>query len=69
MSNQHALRAAKAHLEACGVEIQWVADHTVSQSIYIADPDGNNVELFVDGDPATWRADPATVATAARLDL
>jgi catechol 2,3-dioxygenase len=63
------LRAAKAHLEACGVDIQWVADHTVSQSIYIADPDGNNVELFVDGDPATWRADPATVATAARLEL
>jgi catechol 2,3-dioxygenase len=64
-----ALRAAKEHLESCGVRIQWVADHTVSQSIYIADPDGNNVELFVDGDPAIWRADPATVATAVALEL
>ncbi len=64
-----ALRAAKAHLETCGVAIQWIADHTVSQSIYIADPDGNNVELFVDGDPATWQAEPAVVATAVGLDL
>jgi catechol 2,3-dioxygenase len=64
-----ALRAAKAHLESCGVRIQWIADHAVSQSIYIADPDGNNVELFVDADPAIWQAEPSVVATANRLDL
>jgi catechol 2,3-dioxygenase len=51
-----ALRSAKAHLEARGVKIGWVADHTVSQSLYLADPDGNNIELFVDADPAIWRA-------------
>jgi catechol 2,3-dioxygenase len=64
-----ALRAAKAHLEARGVKIRWVADHTVSQSLYLADPDGNNIELFVDADPAIWRAQPAVVATAVELEL
>ena len=54
------LRAAKAHLEACGVDIAMVADHRVSQSIYLSDPDGNQVELFVDDDPAIWREDPST---------
>ena len=63
------LRAAKAQLEQCGVPIQWIGDHTVSQSIYVADPDGNNVELYVDADPAIWRDDPAAVATAVDLNL
>ncbi len=63
------LRAAKAELEANGVRIQWIADHRVSQSIYIADPDGNNIELYVDDDPAVWRRDPAAVANAVSLDL
>lgn len=64
-----ALRAAKAHLEESGVTIQWVGDHRVSQSLYVADPDGNNIELFVDADPSIWRDDPTTVATAVQLDL
>ncbi len=64
-----ALRAAKAHLDACGVEIAMLADHTVSQSIYLVDPDGNQVELFVDDDPAIWHADPSRVATIAPLTL
>lgn len=64
-----ALRAAKAHLEASGVTIQWVGDHRVSQSLYVADPDGNNIELFVDADPAIWRDDPTSVAHAVSLDL
>lgn len=64
-----ALRAARDHLAASGVRIHWIAEHRVSQSIYIADPDGNNVELYVDADPAIWRDDPALVATAVGLDL
>jgi catechol 2,3-dioxygenase len=63
------LREARDHVEASGIPIQWIADHTVSQSIYIADPDGNNVELYVDADPAIWRDDPAAVANATELTL
>lgn len=63
------LRQAKAELEAAGVPIRGIRDHTVSQSIYCEDPDGNTVELFVDGDPAIWAADPTTVATIKPLSL
>ncbi len=63
------LRDAKEHLEACGIDIAMLADHTVSQSIYLHDPDGNQVELFVDGDPTIWHADPSLVATIAPLTI
>ena len=46
-----------------------IADHRVSQSIYLSDPDGNQVELFVDDDPAIWREDPSRVAGIAPLTL
>ena len=62
------LREAKAHLEAAGVEILGVSDHTVSQSLYLADPDGNAIELYVDTSDV-WRTDPQAVASIAPLAL
>ena len=62
------LRSVKKELEAAGVPIDMVADHTVSQSIYVRDPDGNGVELYVDVSDV-WKTDPQAVATFARLDL
>jgi len=61
--------AARAHLEAHGIEKMRVRDHVVSQSIYVDDPDGNMVELFVDADPSTWRDTPETVANSRPLSL
>jgi catechol 2,3-dioxygenase len=55
------LRAAKRELEQAGVEISGMSDHTVSQSLYLRDPDGNEVELYVDADEAIWKNDPAAV--------
>ncbi len=63
------LRAAKSHLEAHGITDLRVRDHAVSQSIYLSDPDGNRLELYVDADPAIWHTDPSTVATSAPLQL
>jgi catechol 2,3-dioxygenase len=63
------LRDARAHLEAHGVGPLRLADHRVSQSIYLSDPDGNRIELYVDADPAIWREDPASVATSQPLHL
>jgi catechol 2,3-dioxygenase len=63
------LRAARAHLEAQGITGLRLRDHRVSQSIYLEDPDGHGLELYVDADPAIWRQDPATVATSAPLSL
>jgi catechol 2,3-dioxygenase len=63
------LRAAKAHLEAHGITALRLADHRVSKSIYLTDPDGNGLELFVDTDPAIWRENPAAVASVGPLEL
>lgn len=37
--------------------IEGASDHGVSESIYIADPDGNGVELYVDRPVAEWPVD------------
>lgn len=63
------LRAAKAHLEANGITDLRLRDHHVSQSIYLDDPDGNRLELYVDADPAIWHEDPSVVATSVPLEL
>jgi catechol 2,3-dioxygenase len=63
------LRAAHAHLAAHGITQMRMRDHVVSQSIYVNDPDGNNVELYVDADPAIWRERPETVASSRPLEL
>jgi catechol 2,3-dioxygenase len=58
----HDLRAAQIWLEAKGIHIERTVDHRVAQSLYILDPDGNRIELYVDGDPRIWREDPSAVA-------
>ena len=63
------LRDAKAHLTAHQVEIVRLRDHDVTKSIYFKDPDGNMLEVFVEGDPETWHADPSKVATSKELSL
>lgn len=63
------LRAAKTHLERNGITELRLRDHTVSQSIYLNDPDGNRLELYVDADPGIWRDDPSAVATSIPLEL
>ncbi|MDK2742516.1 MAG: VOC family protein [Nitrospira sp. BO4] len=55
------LRQAKRDLEQAGVPIDGMSDHTVSQSLYLKDPDGNEVELYVDADESVWRNNPASV--------
>jgi catechol 2,3-dioxygenase len=59
--NLDELRRAKRELEEAGVPIDGMSDHTVSQSLYLHDPDGNEVELYVDADEALWKANPAAV--------
>jgi len=55
------LRSAKNELEQAGVQIDGMSDHTVSQSLYLRDPDGNEVELYVDADESVWKNNPAAV--------
>ncbi len=57
------LRAAKRDLEAARITIDGMSDHTVSQSLYLHDPDGNEVELYVDADESLWKTNPAAVVS------
>ena len=55
------LRDAWRRLEDAGATIVGASDHTVSHSLYVLDPDGNEVELYVDVPGVDWRADPSLV--------
>jgi catechol-2,3-dioxygenase len=55
------LREAIRDLQDAGVTILGASDHTVTHSLYIQDPDGNELELYIDVQPERWRDDPALV--------
>jgi len=57
------LREALVELRAAGVPVMGMSDHTVTHSLYLADPDGNEIELYIDVQPEVWRDDPTVVAT------
>jgi len=63
------LRAWRDRLQVLGVPILGLSDHRVSQSMYLRDPDGLLIELYVDADPSIWRSDPAAVAHVGPLSL
>lgn len=67
--NLDELRECKAHLEKHGVQLIGMSDHGVSQSLYLTDPDGNEIELYVDADPALWKDQVETVMTVKPLRL
>ena len=51
------LRNAYQRVNEAGCPVDGLSDHTVSQSIYLKDPDGNEVELYVDNPAVEWRSD------------
>ena len=65
--NMDELRAAKADLESAGVEVKPI-DHGVTQSLYFHDPDGNELEVYVDTSD-DWKERPELVAQIAPLEL
>jgi catechol 2,3-dioxygenase len=60
------LRAALARLQEAGVTVVGASDHTVTHSLYILDPDGNEIELYVDVPGVDWKADPSLIGAAIR---
>jgi catechol-2,3-dioxygenase len=56
------LREALAQLHEAGVTVVGASDHTVTHSLYIEDPDGNEIELYVDVPEVDWRNDPSLFA-------
>lgn len=67
-----ALRTAYQRVVAAGYIIDGMSDHTISQSLYLHDPDGNEIELFVDNPAIDWRTDKSWMETPVKplnLDL
>ncbi len=63
------LRQALKELGAAGVTIIGSADHTVTHSLCILDPDGNELELYADVSDS-WKTNPGAVARPTqRLEL
>lgn len=57
------LRQALQRLQEAQVTVVGASDHTVTHSLYILDPDGNEIELYVDVPGVDWASDPALVAS------
>lgn len=49
------LRAAVALLRENDVPIVGMSDHGVTHSVYFLDPDGNEIEIYIDVQPEVWR--------------
>jgi catechol 2,3-dioxygenase len=60
------LHEALAALQQAGANVVGSADHTVTHSLYITDPDGNEIELYIDVQPEIWREDPQAVLAPTR---
>lgn len=55
------LRAFRAHLEAHGVSIKRIHEHVASTSIYFSDPDGIELEAYIEHPEETWRGERQAV--------
>jgi catechol 2,3-dioxygenase len=52
------LARAILRLSGSGVRIQGASDHGVSEAIYLADPDGNGIEIYRDRPREEWPREP-----------
>lgn len=53
-----ALADALKRLVEAGVPLSGASDHGVSEALYLADPDGNGLELYRDRAEADWPREP-----------
>ena len=63
------LREALARVQAAGVEVVGASDHTVTHSLYLLDPDGNEIELYIDVPGTDWQDPEAVLAPVKPLRL
>ncbi len=63
------LQEAAETLRARGIEIERTSDHRASLSIYFRDPDGNQIEFYVDQPRETWQHIPDAIAYNAPLKV
>ena len=58
------------HADAAGVTLTGAADHLVSEAVYLSDPEGNGIEIYVDRPSSEWGwvEDGSVVMRNERLD-
>jgi catechol 2,3-dioxygenase len=58
------------HVARIRAQIQGASDHLVSEAIYLADPEGNGIEVYADTPRDTWQHSASgVVMTTEHLDL
>jgi catechol 2,3-dioxygenase len=69
MRSEDDLKAAYRELQTHGVPVLGSVNHGISKSIYVADPDGNQIELYCDNPPEDYAGMRNPYAGRAALDL
>jgi len=54
LDSKQALANLFKHILTSGYSITGGADHTVSEALYLEDPEGNGIELYIDTTPDAW---------------
>ncbi len=58
------------HASENGIKLDGASDHLVSEALYLHDPEGNGIEVYVDRDRKEWRyVDDAIVMDTMPLNL
>lgn len=58
------------HFIKIGYPLQGASDHLVSEALYLADPDGNGIEIYADRPSSTWKWNQTEVVMSTeRLDI
>ena len=60
------LREALKQVKEAGATIVGTSDHTVTHSLYIQDPDGNEIELYIDVPGVDWKNNPQSIVAPIR---
>lgn len=60
------LRATLRRLRERGATVVGASDHTITHSLYVEDPDGHEVELYVDVPGVDWRSSPEAILAPIR---
>jgi len=68
LADWDAVKAAHAVLAERGL-LKGTADHGVTKSLYTADPDGNEIELFCDAPRSEWEGRVDEMMTVRPLDI
>jgi catechol 2,3-dioxygenase len=69
LPDRPALGRLLRHLNARGISLDGASDHGVSEALYLADPEGNGIELYRDRPREAWYVNGRFNLTTQPLDL